>query len=780
MIFPYKSLKEVKTLVVTSFFFILLLWPNSPLGAQKIRGVIVDIETGERIPGATILDLDSPYGTYADEEGYFSLTIRPETRKLIFSSVGYRADTIMVDTLPEKIELKQAYANVVVVKGTKKWRPSTGYISPNLQHLSNVPMLAGETDLLKGLTLFPGITTGVEGTAGVHVRGGSDDQNLYLLDGSPIYNPSHIFGFLSLFQPLIVKKVNVFKGYAPAKYGGRLSSVIDVHTVDGNTKQRRSHGTIGTITNSYHTEGPLKISETGTEHTFLVAGRTANTVLLTLASLAAGGGSSERPLILAGMYDFNAKVTFRYPSGMSLSTNLYLGDDFWGGRSMGEMGLSGESINWGNKLAGISAHYLLNNNWVVRGSINLNHYGNRYHAFEEVNEEKIFFENRSSISELASVLSLSSQINALSLEFGIEGRGRRMMPLQLNGSSNNKNNIPLPVNSVVGRFFIDAGLQINSKLHLHSGLAASSLSTTTLNYSKNYLEPRLNLSYDDAWGTLGLSLSRNVQNIHRVASFALGLPYDIWIPANRDQPLSSALEWSVEFRKSFAQREISLGLFTKKVENLVRPTSNGFLFPREQGEETRTYQAIGRGIGKVVGLEFFFQQKIGKADAFTLAYTFTRSERSFAEINNGNYFDYDFNRPHVLTANYQGQLNRKWNMSVVFNLQSGRPVTTPVSLRQNLFDEVIPVYDEYNNSRLPAYHRLDLAATKQITTKRKEREASLSFSIYNIYGRANPVRLFVEEDPVFVGVETEPFTELSYRTESVLRFIPSISYSVKW
>lgn len=738
--------------------------------------------------GATVYLPDLNVGTYTDEFGSYNIRVgSSKNMRLVFSYPGYNADTIVVTQPTNNAYLSLAYAEVVIVKSSEVESISTGVVNYNIEKLQRLPVILGEADLLKAIINSAGVQGGAEGTSGINVRGGGDDQNLYLLDGSTIYNPNHVFGFLSLFQPPTVKYFRLYKGYIPPKYSGRLSSVLEVATKAGNTDTIRREVTLGLVTNSFTINGPIKNRKNTVERTFLLAGRLANTVPFSLISQATGLLSEDGPRVLAGMYDLNLKLTNRYSRNRTLDFSVYLGDDLWGGRqaALNSRTISGSEIIWGNKLISLRYHRPNPDGITAESGVNLNRYANSYRTFERGEGIDNQVLTRSSINEVRLSHRYKFVNELVSWNGGVELLASIANPVELliqdrELETQTNNNLS---NTMESRAHSSISLRPSASLAVDAGVSVSVFNNSADKYSAVYAEPRFGASFRPFTNSkIGLSYSVTAQPVHRLSSFAFGLPYDIWTSASEKFPVAKANQASMEFAYQATRVRAVVAGYYKRMRDLLYPPNNGVLptIGSNNSEQLSPLDNVATsGQGRTYGVEVTLEYATNSTD-ITLNYSYSRSFRTFSSVNRGREFPFDFDRPHDLTVTGGMTLSPKWKFNGLFAIQSGRIVTTPTSIIENIFRAPSPLYASVNNLRLNAYHRLDISFQKEFITKKKKRQAKLTLGIYNVYARKNPVRAFVDELTELGGSSIDGPIGYNIVTRSVLLSIPAITYARSW
>ena len=766
---------------------LLILFTSSyfSLSAQSFHhGYVVSLETGEPIVFARITTASGI--KESNLEGYFSVPAvsehSPDT--IVFEALGYEIDTLILKPTAKllQVEMKPYVLQTITVSGSKAVR-NKHLISPSLSQLKATPVILGQPDILKSLTVYPGIAGGQEGLTGIHVRGGNADQNLIRLDGSTIYNPGHLFGFLSVFNPDIIRNVDVHKNYIPGRFGGRLSSVIDVQSKNGSATKTVHTKEIGLISLGYTISGPLKDST----WTYLAGGRLAHSGILTLGTLP-GYLGAKSPLLMSGMYDLNLKLSKSYDNGSRLIFGGYMGDDLFGAlaRSADNSNYS-SYLSYGNRTLSFRFFTPLGKKWFSESLINFNRYASGYRVSEEIGGREpadiARYKNIGFISETTLRQSVSTDISQkINLSFGLEAQRRVSEPVRLEIEQNGATFTPsqFQVSSTTYAAFVDAAIDVSRRLSLDLGLRYAFYRVGTEDYSSAALEPRLALNYE-VTNDLQISTQyiRTTQQIHSINNRSGGLPITFWIPANeRFKPQTgNSLGFSLAYFGK-ENTELRLAAYTRTMRELIElPT--GEFSGVNNSDWLESLEGLGRG--ESYGLETYYRYVTQTSDEWSASYTFSRTNRRFATINQGETYPYDFDRPHDLFFQYSKRLSDKWNLVTAFTYQTGRPVNVAQAVGPPVFGtgDVNFFAARKNNGRFPDNHRLDVVFVKRITTKRN-RTGELKLGLYNVYGKVNPVdlnySLFGQTNRDEGLVSYQPI----YRSEALFRFFPIISHTVTW
>lgn len=760
--------------------FILVLMQGALLGQSHIRGYIYDGSSGEILIGANIYIPSLERGGISNEQGYYNLQL-PDKKgvEVQVSYVGYKPSSRIIsgaDTLVNFF-LAPVTLQTVEVTANKTSEIRFGEINIPIAKLEAVPNILGEPDVLKALSYAPGVSTGVEGSTGLYVRGGSPDQNLILLDGATVYNVSHLFGFMSVFNSSSLNNVKLIKGGFSAKYGGRLSSIIDISMKEGNNQEKHSEFSIGLISSSLLKEGPIKKGKSS----YMIAGRTAYLGLLAgpLYLRYKNGKSNFYSNYL--MYDFNAKVNFQLSNQGRLFISTYLGND--GNISYSKDGETKfkSKLSWGNKTLNLRYHQPFGEK--IFGSLLLNYnrydYLNNFHVKE--NADNNFDSNNTTTVQDISLKAQFDWNASLKhyLSFGLESALQFYRPVNIEILNNGVNIIPpfAPKEKIQSlSLFVEDEFAITPSLKMITGLRLSNYFVQKKRYT--YIEPRWSLYYTRHNQTLFTALSKMVQPVHLLSTNSLGLNNDIWVPATQGVPPQEAWQGSIGWGRKGLHSKLQVEVFYKEMKNQIDYRQGVNFFEDVQtGWENSIEKS---GLGKVYGLEISWEKEFNRAD-FRLGYTLSKNSRQFTNINQGKWYPHRYDRRHdfSITGNYR--FNKKWSLSAGFVYSTGVAVSIPDFLAFHPEGYLVPVYLTRNNSRMPSYQRLDISLKKSFKTK-NDRDATLVFSLYNAYGHQNPFYYSTFLYPIHPNDNNqleEIGSKLQFKGYSPLRFIPSIAYRLK-
>lgn len=764
-----------------------LLLTNLAQAQEKytISGAITDASSGEELIGASVWITELRTGGITNEYGFYSVTIPEGTYTLNISYVGY-AKTVKQLSLTESILLNEELEpesttldEVVVTSGRKEDNIQSAQMSVtslDIKEIAVVPVVFGEQDIIKTIQLLPGIKSN-EGGGGFFVRGGSADQNLILLDEAPVYNASHLLGFFSVFNSDAIKDLTVYKGHIPAEFGGRASSVLDIQMNNGNNKKFNASGGIGLISSRLTLEAPI-VKDKGS---FIISGRRTYLDLFLKLS-----GDEDVNNSVLYFYDLNAKANYKFGKKDRVFISGYFGRDKFGfGDDFG--------FDWGNTTATVRWNHLFNDRLFSNTTALFSDYNYDVEIGGDEGENN-GFNITSAIQDVSLKQDLKYYINpSNTLKFGVNGIYHTFIPGQINPQFNsNLNAIELQEKYAweVAAYVSD-DVELSEKINLNAGLRYSWFGqvgpgdiftydgdgdvATSENYDSGEivetyggLEPRAGLTYllsDDT--SVKASFGRNRQYLHLVSNSTSGTPIDVWIPSSSNVKPQIADQYALGYYRNFKEDayESSVEVYYKDMQNQIDYRTGAELIFNENVESQLLF-----GKGWSYGAEFFIKKNIGKLTGWA-SYTWSKTDRKFEGIDDGDPYPANWDRTHDLSLVGIYKLNPKWTLSASFVYQTGNAITYPVG-KYEVDDEIINLYDTRNDNRLPDYHRLDLGATWQLK-KTSRFESNLNFSVYNAYGRRNAFSINFQE------AENDPNRTEAVRL-SLFSFVPSVTYNFKF
>ncbi|MFC0261110.1 TonB-dependent receptor [Fontibacter flavus] len=770
-----------------------------------IQGTVLEIGNEDPLPGANVYWESEPQkGVVTDINGFFSIKSIELPAKLVVSFIGFEESirTITVKDLekplrfflkPEELSLEEVIVRDRMPDQNVKGLEMGKSVVP-IETIKNIPALFGEVDLLRSLQLLPGVQTAGEGTTGLFVRGGSADQNLVQIDGAPIYNPSHFFGFFSVFNPDALQGVEFYKGNIPANFGGRISSVIDVSLKEGNYQKIKGEGGIGTISSRLSLDGPL-FSE---KSSFAISAR--RTYADMFLRLSPNEDINNNDLYF---YDLSGKFTFRIGEKDKISISNYFGSDF--------LGLSAQfGLGWQNWVNSI----VWTRNINEQAFFDLNTYHSQYKYEVGFSDEDSGFKWDNVISESGIKAQWNFQPNEQSiLQWGVHSQLYHFAPVNLQPSENSVID-PIgtnPRNGLQNNFFISVSSNIGDRLRVEGGLRWSiynqvgkgvkylyeggnpspdasildSIAYGRLENMKFYqgLEPRASFRYlvsDDL--SIKGSYNRNFQFVQVATNSSAGLPLDRWIPAGLYIPPIRGDQYSMGLFKNLANDrwELSLEGYYKDFQNIIdlRPGASVLFTDNVETE-------ILAGKGYAYGIEFLIRKNIGKTTGW-LSYSYSRTWRKIEGISENKWYNPRFDRPHDITLVLSHEFSKRWSANMTFVYTTGQAVTFPIGSYEVDNQRVALYGNERNKDRFPDYHRMDASVTWKNINKGRKWRGSWNFSVYNLYGRKNPFSYqFTDILNDQINFDTSSGEEIFSRRPGVVMtylftFLPAITYNFEF
>jgi hypothetical protein len=770
------------------WLLVLLLLHLGPAAAQTritLSGTVQDATSGENLTGATVRLRELPgVGTGANAYGFFTLTVPAGTYTLEASFVGYATQARQLNvTASQRLDFKLKPSgndlSEVVVTGRSAdaniSKAQMGVETLDLKQIAKVPVLFGEKDVIKTLTLLPGIKSAGEGSSGFSVRGGAVDQNLILLDEAPVYNASHLLGFFSTFNSDAIKDLTVFKGGMPAQYGGRLSSVVDIKMKDGNNQQLHGSGGIGLIASRLALEGPI-VKDKGS---FLVtARRTYADVFLKLSKNENTKNSSLY------FYDVNAKANYALNDRNRLYFSAYLGRD-----ALGLANTFGQY--YGNQTATLRLNHLFSDRVFSNTSLIYSKYDYEIDILANAQNFKII----SKIQDLNLKQDFEfTPSTTQTVRFGAQAIYHTITPGYVVADAG------ASVNSTADRTnysletaaYASHEWQATPRLNFTTGLRLSGFSLlgpgtystydavgtvlTATPYDKKgeflktyvRLEPRFAASFQvNEASQFKAGYARNVQNLHLLSNSSTALPTDLYVPTTFNVKPETSDQISAGYYRTLGKDKtysLVVETYYKALQNQIDYRDGTQLRGNFDVEASLLY-----GTGRAYGIELLVRKDVGRLTGW-LGYTLSKSQRQFAEINGGSWFNARQDRPHDLSVVAIYQLNSKWSFSGTFLASTGNAATFPVG-KYVVAGQVVSRYGERNADRQPGYRRLDLGATYEKPGQEGHRfHSSWSFSIYNALGRENPYSIRFQADP------NDPTRTQAVQT-ALFRMVPSATYN---
>ena len=765
-----------------------LVWsqPEDQSAKQQftVSGYIKDVASGEELLYANVFAKESDLGTTTNLYGFYSLTLPEGTHTLSFSYVGFETTTQKIELnadLELNIELKSESETLqeVVVTGAAENEAVENVvmsrINVEIDQVKKLPALMGEPDVIKTIQTLPGVTSAGEGTSSFFVRGGSADQNLILIDEAPVYEISHLFGLFSVFNSDIIKSAELYKGGIPPKYGGRLSSLLEVTSRDGNAKQFEASGGIGLLAAKLTLEAPIVKDKAS----FIVSGRRSYADLI-MRQIDDLNGTTVT------FHDLNAKVNWKKDNKNRFFISAYSGRDVWNFDNTFQM-------DWGNTTTTFRWNHLINEKLFANLTL-------IYSDFDYALESKEAADGflwEANQREMSIKEDISYFVNPkLTLKFGYQGIYRRFTPGKISSNSDES----IFRTTLLGKqYALDHGIyaavehQLSSRLSLQYGLRWTIFqnigegtiyqyadpednvnitvidSTTYGNFENikvfNNPEPRFAARYKiNDESSLKLSYNRMVQYIHLISNSTVPIPFNTWAPSSTYLDPQRADQVAIGYFRNFKDNmfEFSVEAYYKQAKEVTEFADNANIFFNEHlSTEFR------QGDLEAYGLELYLKKTKGKIQGFA-SYTLSKAEMTIPDVNDNEVFPANHDRRH----NFQPsalvwELNEKWNLGTNFTYATGRPITLPTGKYE--FDGYqVNYYSSRNGYRLPDFHRLDLSATVKLGKLNPDKKFnhSLNFGVYNVYNHKNPFTIYTrtkqDDEGNIIGDGTEKEARLVY------------------
>jgi len=767
-----------------------------------INGTVYDNNSNETLIGVSLYFPELKTGTTTNEYGFYSITVPKGNYKIQVSYLGFKSIienlnlTVNVTKNFKLEEETESLDEIIIESDIEKLNIKTPQMSVNkltAATIKQIPVVLGESDIIKSIILLPGVTSAGEGASGFNVRGGAADQNLILLDEAIVFNSSHVFGFFSVFNPDVIKDVKLYKGGIPARYGGRLSSVLDIYQKEGNSKAFKLTGGIGLVSSRLLAEGPIEKEKSS----FLIGGRASYAHLFL-------------PLFdndnTAYFYDLNSKVNYRFNEKNNLFLSTYFGKDVFG--------ISDNFVNkYGNNVLNLRWNHLFSDKLFSNLSLIYSDY------FYGLTLDFVGFEWDSGITNFNLKYDFKHYLNnTFTLNYGINNIYIKFNPGEI---IPNRPDSGIQPEKLIDKYanefaaYIDAEHRISDKLTLQYGIRFSNFTrlgqdelnvyanneaviynqqfkkyesaspTGTESFSRsdvlasfNNFEPRFSLSYllsDES--SVKLSYNRMAQYLHLLSNTASPTPLDVWAPSGRFIKPQLLDQFAAGYFKSIKGGDYSLEteVFYKNIQNRIDYINGANLIANNEIESV-----ILNGQARAYGLEVLFKKNEGNFKGW-LAYTLSRSEqqtpgRNTNEpgINQGKWYSTPFDKTHDLSLNASYELSKKWTFNANFLFQTGQPTNYPVG-QYEVQGLNVPIFDDdrRNADRLPAYHRFDISATlTPEKNKNRKWQAEWVFGIYNLYGRQNAASINFRQN-------RETLRNEAIQT-SIFGIVPSVTYNFKF
>jgi hypothetical protein len=781
---------------------LLLLVSFTVLAQEKftLSGTISEAESGETMIGVNVLIPALQTGVITNEYGFYSITLPEGSHEVIYTSLGFGEYTEIIDlnaplnknvTLSESTETLDVVILKTDVEKTNIRTPQMSVTTLKASTIKRIPVVLGEADVIKAITLLPGVTNAGEGASGFNVRGGAADQNLVLLDEATLYNSSHLFGFFSVFNPDAIKDLTLYKGGIPARYGGRISSVLDIYQKDGNKRKYGVTGGIGLLASRLLIEGPIVKDKAS----FLIGGRSTYAHLF--IPLVDPGNDN-----VAYFYDLNAKLSYDINDNNKLFLSGYFGRDTF---NIGDI----FGNTFGNTTVNLRWNHLYNDKLFSNLSLI---YSDYYYGLELKFAE---FQFDSGIRNFNLKYDFTNYLtDKVKLQFGLSSIYYKFNPGEVSPTTETSG---INARKLTDKYafenalYIDGNIKVSAKLNIQAGLRLSSftrlgqesinvyedgnpllyneaidvyqkatpidtISASRSSSIKSFfnLEPRLSAAYQlNETSSIKASYNRTAQYIHLISNTTSPTPFDIYAPSGQFIEPQLGDQVAIGYFRAFEKFSFEAEAYYKEVQNRIDYVDGADLIANDAIE-----QVVLNGNSRAYGLELLARKTSGKLQGW-ISYTLSKSEqrtpgRTPVEtgINNGEWYNTAWDRTHDFSVTAQYELSEKWFLGANFIFQTGRPSTFPVG-QYEYQGQTVPVYEPRNASRLETFHHLDLSATWKLNHKSERRwNGELVFSVYNVYNRKNAASVSFSEN-------TDTGANEAVRL-SIFGVIPAITYNFKF
>jgi hypothetical protein len=765
-------------------FFALLAFQLGAFSQKKtLHGYVKDSKTSESLVGVSIVVDQEEIIVQSNTYGFFSLNLsNRQSYQIVFSSVGYQKDTINcfledenkeieVRLVPINYELEEVVVNQNLTRINQMSSHQLG-----IDEIKQIPIIFGEKDPIKAFQFLPGVQPASEGSSMFVVRGGGADQNLLLLDQATVYNANHLFGFISTFNADPIKNIELCKGGFPARYGGRLSSVLDVQMKEGSSEGFHGEGGIGVVSSRFTIEGPI-ISK---KAAFLISGRRTYADLFTKLLTPKGFDANYN------FYDLNAKFNVNINRKNQIFWSLYYGDDKLAIEENIDLGFAKfkyqYGMNWGNRTSTFRWNYIFNeklfaNTSIVWTKYNFNLNDDYYRKFNDIvtasNTNYLSsIEDKGIKTDFDYFINLNQRIR-----YGFSITQHSFNPQIINSKfANDSLSSSEPLRNFETTFYAEYESKLTSKLSANTGIRTNIYEI--LNKNAWFIEPRFVLTYQfqKALSTK-ISYAKTSQFIHQLSNTGVGFPTDLWVPASEKAPIAYAHQLAFGLNKDFPKSySLSVETYYKWLYNIINYKDDVTFVSTTNEKKSNFYeQKITSGKGWAYGTEVLMKKNAGKFTGW-IAYTLSWSIRQFEDLNYGKPFYSRQDRRHDFEIIGTYKVNKKIKLSANWIYTTGNSITAPLATYAGFaFDMVGYIYyGQMNAYRTKPIHRLDIGV--QLFKKRKKIESFWDFSIYNAYNRQNPFYYSVET----LQNQQQQVTKYLLRSRALFPIIPSISYNFKF
>lgn len=783
-------------------------WAQS---SMTLSGYVREKDSKELLPGVSVYVENSTTGSVTNAYGFYSISLKKsESQRIVFSYVGYETLTETVKTSSDyTLNMELTPGNeldeVLISAKTQNERISEqvqmSKIAIPIDQIKKVPALLGEKDVLKVLQLMPGVQSGSEGQAGLYVRGGGPDQNLLILDDATVYNANHLFGFFSVFNGDALKSVELTKGGFPARYGGRLSSVIDMQLKDGSKDKLHGEGGIGLIASRLTLEGPLTKNK---KASFLISGRRTYLDILAQPFIAKTFKDPDNPSSKGKtgyfFHDINAKLNYDFGQKDKLYLSGYFGQDKFYLNQRNNSSSDKSNVGWGNKTATLRWNHLFTPKLFSNTSLIFSHFkfsiDNESISSTEADTTSYGLNYQSSVRDIGIKTDYDFYLNTSnSIKFGISLTNHLFRPSaavfkndyfgQLPGNLSNGDFI-----STEGGAYLEDVYQATKNLKINAGLRLSYFQSR----GKTYLRPEPRAALAWKWAkdlSFKASYARMNQYVHLLSNTGIGLPTDLWVPTTDRVAPQQSEQVAVGFAKDLPAKNLIFSLegYYKDMNQIInyKEGASFMSLDGDIGNLVDWQDQITTGRGWSYGLELLIQKKVGRYSGW-IGYTWSKTQWQFAELNQGKVFFPRYDRRNDISLVGIYELNKHITLSGTWVYGTGNALTLPMAQFYTPFDiqSIYPIgnynfkyrentyYGSKNSFRAEAYHRLDLAI--QLHKQKKKHERTWEFGLYNAYNRKNPFYYQIKTSES----ETDFTSKNKLQRVSLFPVVPSFSYQFKF
>lgn len=772
---------------------------------HKLSGYIRDATSGEALVYATVYTDEATYGITTNDYGFYSLEIPRGEYSVHYSYLGYQTQSLVLDlsadtTITVSLGTDNMLNEIVIIdEPVFRSKFAEASTDASLGLINSIPSLGGEADLLRMLQTQAGISSGPDGLGGISIRGSSPDQNLILYDGVPVYQTGHAFGLFSIFNPGMIKSSRLIKGGFPARYGGRVGSVLEVFTKEGNNQELHGDISVSPLSVRAVLEGPLAKNESS----FIVsARRTIVDPWLKPLSRYQYERNGEQGFINFYFYDLNAKLNFQAGANDQLYVSAYMGQDRYANETLGRIDLNGEtvieeldesSLKWGNKIGVLRWNHIYGSK--LFSNLNLSY--SRY-QFQDFDFKRSIINPDNELAVLGFTASLFDSdiediIGSLDYDyylsrhwhigFGVSGTMHSFRPgtdLSLTSNATLNEDLRLTPEMIKNakefslykgqelRSYIENEWAFGNTVTLNAGVHYSEIGTENSSYRS--IQPRVALRFNFSDKThLSLGYAEMDQFMHLLSTSGLGLPSDVWIPSTATIKPQYSKQFNAQLHFDLSKTlEVEISAYRRSVEG-IRALREGALFNIQNGFDWQ--QTLPVGESRSTGFEFSIDKKIGNPRIWA-NYSYSKTMDEFASINSGVEFRARNDRRHMLNAGIVLSINGNLEFATSWTYRSGSPITLPIYFQPVAINngiEIIPQYGPIHNAELPEYHRLDFGVN--LFNKYSWGSQKLSIGAYNVYGRSNPFYVDI------VRKKDDP-GNLQLEQVSLFPFVPYLNFAL--